>query len=100
MKEINIQHNWSSLSFRDKLSYVFAIAAFIAGWTFTALGFFAEPLGDISDSVLIVLGQSLLFAGSIIGIAQYYSGQLNDFKHSVMNQLKGHGSEVETDESE
>ena len=88
MKEIGIQ-NWSSLSFKDKLSYIFAIGAFIAGWTFTALGFFCEPVGEVSDSVLWILGQSLIFVGAIIGIAQYYSGQLNDFKRSVIQDLKG-----------
>lgn len=84
----SMKQNWSSLSFKDKLSYIFAIGAFLFGWTFTALGFFTEPLGEVSDSVLWILGQALLFVGAIIGIAQYYAGQLNDFKRSVMKGLR------------
>lgn len=88
MKEINIQHNWQSLSFKEKISYVFAVCAFVFGWFFTALGFFCEPVGQVSDSVLWILGQSLIFVGAIIGIGQYYSQELSTFKRKVMEELK------------
>lgn len=80
---------WKDLSFRDKLAYVFAVLSFLCGWVFTGIGFFMPPQGEVSNSVLWILGQALLFTGAVIGIAQYYQGQLNEFKSSVMRQLKG-----------
>ena len=81
-------NNWESLSYKDKLSYSLAIAAFTIGWIITIIGFFVSPVGEIHSTVLWVLGQSLLFTGSIIGIAQYYHAQLNDFKSNIINDLK------------
>ena len=82
------KNNWNSLSFRDKLAYIFAVLSFICGWTLTGIGFFLPPQGEVSNSVLWILGQALLFTGAVIGIAQYYQGQLKEFKDSVMNQLR------------
>ena len=44
------------------------------GMLFTGIGFFVEPLGEVSDSVLWILGQALIYAGSIFGIATYTKG--------------------------
>lgn len=84
----NLKNKWESLSYKDKLSYLLAIAAFALGWIITIIGFFVSPVGEIHSTVLWVLGQSLLFTGSIIGIAQYYSAQLNDFKSNIINTIK------------
>lgn len=95
----SVKQSWKDLGVKDKLSLIYATCAFFAGWIFCAVGFWIEPKGEISDSVLVVLGQSLVFTASIIGIGQYYSSQLNSFKRSVMNQLKGHDdTEVEADD--
>lgn len=98
-----MKQSWKDLGFKDRLSYIFAIGAFVAGWTFCAVGFWTEPVGTVSDSVLWILGQALLFVGAIIGIGQYYSQELSNFKRSVIQDLKGRHdgeTEVETDESE
>lgn len=84
----NLKNKWESLSYKDKLSYSLAIAAFTLGWMITIIGFFVSPVGEIHSTVLWVLGQSLLFTGSIIGIAQYYSTQLNEFKSNIINTIK------------
>ncbi len=44
------------------------------GMIFTGIGFFVKPLGEVSDSVLWILGQALIYAGSIFGIATYTKG--------------------------
>lgn len=44
------------------------------GMIFTGIGFFVQPLGEVSDSVLWILGQALIYAGSIFGIATYTKG--------------------------
>lgn len=44
------------------------------GIILTAIGFALDPTGEIHDSVLWVLGQSLIYAGAVFGIAAYTKG--------------------------
>lgn len=84
MKNYVYKHQkWTELSFKDKLSYTFAVVCFILGWIITFIAFFIDPIGTVADSILWILGQSLLFSGSIIGIGQYYNAQTQNFKYEV-----------------
>ena len=78
---------WKELSFKDKLSYVLCIFSFIIGVLLTIAGFVVNPLGDIDASVLTSLGLFLSFSGSIIGITQHYSMELDKFKSSIINSI-------------
>lgn len=84
-KKHNIANKWDELSFKDKLSYVFACTAFAAGWILTFIAFLIPPMGIIHNSVLWVLGQALLFSGAVIGIGQYYSSQMRNFKADIID---------------
>ena len=77
---------WKELSFKDKLSYILCICSFIIGVMLTVAGFIVNPLGDIDASVLTSLGLFLSFSGSIIGITQHYSQQLENFKTEIRLQ--------------
>ena len=77
---------WKELSFKDKLSYILCIFSFIVGVLLTIAGFIVNPLGDIDASVLTSLGLFLSFSGSIIGITQHYSQQLENFKTEIRLQ--------------
>lgn len=77
---------WNELHFKDKLSYVLCISSFIIGVILTIAGFIVKPLGEVDDSVLTSLGLFLSFSGSIIGIAQHYSQQLENFKNEIRSQ--------------
>ncbi len=59
---------------RGNIAVISAVAMLVFGMIFTAIGFFVEPLGEVSDSVLWILGQALIYAGSIFGIATYTKG--------------------------
>ena len=78
---------WKELSFKDKLSYILCIFSFIIGVILTIAGFIVNPLGDIDASVLTSLGLFLSFSGSIIGITQHYSMELDKFKSSIINSI-------------
>ena len=78
---------WKELSFKDKLSYVLCIFSFIIGVILTIAGFVVNPLGDIDASVLTSLGLFLSFSGSIIGITQHYSMELDKFKSNIINTI-------------
>ena len=59
---------------RGNIAVYSAVAMLAFGMILTGIGFFVEPLGEVSDSVLWVLGQALIYAGSIFGIATYTKG--------------------------
>ena len=78
---------WKELSFKDKLSYVLCIFSFIIGVILTIAGFIVKPIGEVDASVLTSLGLFLSFSGSIIGITQHYSMELDKFKSNIINTI-------------
>lgn len=49
----------------------------------TTAGFIVPPLGVVHDSVLWVLGQVLIYSGSISGIAIYSRHKLNEIEKHI-----------------
>ena len=43
-------------------------------------GFIVEPLGEVSNSVLLIFAQCLIYAGSALGIDSYVNYKLNELK--------------------
>ena len=82
---------------REKAAYVTAIVAFIAGWGMTIAGFIVPPTGEISDSVLWVLGQALIYAASVFGVTLYFRNQMEQFRTETRRFIK-HEIEEENDE--
>lgn len=56
---------------KDSITVWSAIGMLVFGVALTLSAFCIEPLGEIHDSVLWVLGQSLIYAGGALGIANY-----------------------------
>lgn len=62
------------LSTETKLTIqvIISIVLIAAGLTLLFLGFYADPHGEIHDSVLIGYGEVSTFAGSLLGIDYHY----------------------------
>ena len=56
---------------KDNITVGSAIGMLIFGVALTLAAFLLPPVGEIHDSVLWVLGQSLIYAGGALGIANY-----------------------------
>jgi len=56
---------------KDTVTVWSAICMLTFGVILTTIGFFIEPTGEVHDSVLWVLGQTLLYSGGALGIANY-----------------------------
>lgn len=82
---------------REKAAYVTAIVAFIAGWGMTIAGFIVPPTGEISDSVLWVLGQALIYAASVFGVTLYFRNQMEQFRTETRKFIK---QEIEEENDE
>lgn len=54
-----------------------ALGMLIFGALITAAGFVVPPLGEVHGSVLWILGQVLIYSGSIWGIAAYTNHRIN-----------------------
>lgn len=63
---------------RSTIAVITACVMLAFGILLTTIGFFVNPLGEVSDSVLWILGQALIYAGSIFGIATYTKGVIRE----------------------
>lgn len=65
--------------------YTAAIIAFLTGIGLIIAGFIVPPTGVISGSVLTALGELLTFFGSIFGIGEYTTIQIEKIRRSDRN---------------
>ena len=83
---------------KSTIAVISACVMLVFGILLTTIGFFVNPLGEVSDSVLWILGQALIYAGSIFGIATYTKGvireQVSDLEQRYRNK-KGASDETE-----
>ena len=68
------------MDIKQKFAIVTAVVAFIAGWGLTIAGFVIPPEGEVADSVLWILGQSLIYTASVLGIGMYFNNQMVKFR--------------------
>lgn len=68
------------------LVYITAIFAFVLGWALVMIGFFLPPMGEVSDSALWILGQSLLYTAAALGIGGYVHSEVSGLRRMVENR--------------
>lgn len=59
-----------------------AIAMLFFGCMLTTIGFFLEPAGEVSSSVMWILGQCLIYAGSVFGLKNYVDIKLGNHERN------------------
>lgn len=65
---------------KDRAAYWTAIISFVVGWGMTIAGFIVEPVGEVSGSVLAVLGEAMVYAASVFGVTLYFNHQMAKFR--------------------
>lgn len=83
---------------KDSIAVVSACVMLIFGITLTAIGFAIEPTGEVSDSVLWILGQSLIYAGGIFGIATYTKNMVDRRVNEWRDEVRAKESEKQQEE--
>ena len=76
---------WEMLGIKSKLAIITASVLILFGMGLTVAGFCVDPLGEISDTVMLVLGQCLLWSGSVYGVSIYMSST----KQGLTNYIIG-----------
>ena len=73
---------------KEKAAYWTAIIAFIIGWGLTIAGFIVDPLGEVSRSVLAILGEAMVYAASVFGVTLYFRNQMEKFRSDTRTFLE------------
>lgn len=68
---------------KTTLATITCVICFTLGWGLTITGFFLPPQGEVSESVLFILGQSMIYTAAVLGIDQHYSVKLSQFKEEM-----------------
>ena len=79
----SVKDSYDKCTIKEKIAIITAVAAFILGWALTIAGFIVPPIGDISNSVLWVLGQALIYAASVFGITSYFKSESVQMKRDM-----------------
>lgn len=88
-KEIEeMKTKFIDLNIKEKIAIMTAVAAFVLGWILSILGFYEEPKGDVSNSVLWILGQALLYAASVFGVSSYFSAEAVAMKADINRHIE------------
>ena len=67
---------------KDIIVWVAAIIAFLTGIGLSIAGFCVPPEGEISGSVLTIVGEFLTFFGSVFGIGEFTRVKIEEIKHA------------------
>lgn len=79
---------WVNLSIKEKIAIISAIVAFTLGWVMSILGFWIPPVGEVADSILWILGQSLVYAASVFGVTSYFSSETVRMKADINKHIE------------
>lgn len=76
------------MDIKQKTAYITAIVAFVLGWFLVIAGFYKPPEGEVSDSVLWILGQALIYTASVLGVTMYFNSQMVKFRAETRRYIK------------
>lgn len=79
---------WIDINIKDKIAILSAIIAFILGWGMSIAGFWIPPVGEVSDSILWILGQALLYAASVFGVSAYFRSETVQLRRDMDRHLE------------
>ena len=85
------------MDIKQKTAYVTAIIAFVLGWFLVIAGFYMPPEGEVSDSVLWILGQALIYTASVLGVTMYFNSQMVKLRAETRRYIK---EEIEEERAE
>ena len=72
----------------DRAAVITAIISFVIGWGLTIAGFIVPPKGEVSGSVLAVLGEAMVYTAAVLGVSLYFKGQMAKFRLDTRQYLE------------
>jgi hypothetical protein len=77
----------------DKAAVITASISFVLGWGLTIAGFIVPPTGEVSGSVLAILGEAMIYTASVFGVTLYFKNQMVKFREDTRRYLEREESE-------
>lgn len=90
----------SELSKKDIWMYSIASFVIIVCWAITIIGLYLPPPGQIHSSVLVALGQGILFVATIFGVSYYVKNELGTFTNYIIDKVKNKDFDKKEEEIE
>ena len=69
---------------KENVAMMSAIIMQVSGIMIAFLSFFRSPVGEISDSVLWFVAQTLIYSGSIFGVSVYVQTKVAEIRSELM----------------
>lgn len=76
---------WNEICHIKELTALFAL---LFGFGLSLAGFIVDPQGIVDQSVLWILGQCLLYAGSIYGISTHFQKKQEELENKIDKHFK------------
>lgn len=91
---------WSNQS-KEIVAHIAAGLMLLFGMVITTAGFIIPPTGEIHDSVLWIFGQTLVFAGAILGVSLHVDNSVKAIEAKIEERVrkKIHDELVEENEA-
>ena len=77
---------------KENISIVSAIVMQVSGIVLAFLSFFRSPEGEIPDSVLWYVAQTLIYSGSIYGVTVYVQTKFAEIRSELLGKKEGEGA--------
>ena len=85
-KRKTMKTTWEDLNIKEKLAIGSACIAFGLGWLITGIAAVA-PLHISEQGVLWILGQSLVYTASVVGVSAYFKSEAVQLRRDVDRHL-------------
>ena len=69
---------------KENVAMFSAVIIQVSGIVIAFLSFFRTPVGEISDSVLWYVSQTLIYSGSIFGVSVYVQTKVAEIRSELM----------------
>jgi hypothetical protein len=82
------RESYKELDFKNRLAVITCLISFGLGWCLTIAGFLMPPMGEVADSILWILGQSLLYTAGVLGIGMYTNNLVKTGINGIRRDLR------------
>jgi hypothetical protein len=79
---------WTTLNIKEQIAIISACVAFVLGWAMSIGAFFVPPVGEVADSILWILGQSLLYSSAVFGVSAYFRSEAVQLRRDMDRHLE------------
>ena len=70
---------------KEWIQYIICIVCILGAITMSFLAMYIDPTGEVHNSILWIIGQVLIFVGSIFGISSIHNVQMRKIDKKIVD---------------